>query len=113
MGGNQNKEHDRIVAEMRKKLEAIGCMTIHLKSYTVRKMGRRILRIPLSIKKGWPDIISFRPDGMVEFYEVKTGDAKLNPYQVKRCDELARRGFRVTIIHGHKAKEVYKWKKKS
>lgn len=111
MGGNQNKVHDQVVARMRKKLEDVGCMTIHLRSYTVRKFGRKILQIPLNIEKGWPDILCFRPDGTVEFFEVKTGEAKLNPEQVKRCGELVRRGFKVTIIRGPlMGREEITWK---
>jgi len=111
MGGNQNKEHDAIVASLRKKLEAVGCMTVHLRSYTWRKIGCKKYPIALGIEPGWPDIFSFRPDGKIEFYEVKTGDAVLNPEQVKRFTELTRRGFRITIIRGpQKAREVFQCK---
>lgn len=112
-GGNQNRVHDEIVRRMRKKLEAVGCMTVHLKSYTARRIGRRIYRIPLMIEKGWPDIFCFTPSGQIVFYEVKTGDAVLNPEQRKRFADLTRMGFIVKIIRGPlMAQEVFKWKKK-
>lgn len=98
MGGNQNREHDEIVRTLRKRLEAIGCMTIHLQSFTVRKVGHRIVPIKLSIEKGWPDIICFRPDGSVAFYEVKTGGAVLNLEQRNRFRELSRRGAKIYIV---------------
>jgi len=112
MTANHNKLHDEIVRRWRKRLEAQGCMTVHLHSYTVRKIGWKVYRIPLMIDKGWPDIFCFRPDGSVEFFEIKTGNAKLNPFQVKRCAELMRMGFKVTLIKGPlMVKEVLKWKK--
>ena len=107
MGGNNNKLHDAIVARTRKRLEAVGCMTIHLESFTRRKIGRRFIPIKLSIPPGWPDIISFTPGGRVEFYEVKTGDAKLSKDQKIRFAELARRGHLIRIIHENKT-EVFK-----
>jgi hypothetical protein len=109
MSGAHNKEHDAVVARLRRKLEDSGCLTVHLKSYVVRK-GRPILT---GVEKGWPDVFCFRPDGVVEFFEVKTGTGRIEPDQKKKFDELVRHGFRVTIVKGPlMAREEYKWKKK-
>jgi hypothetical protein len=108
MSGAHNKEHDAVVSRIRKKLEDVGCMTIHLKSYVSR--GRRT--ILTGVEPGWPDIFCFRPDGTVEFFEVKTGTGRIEPEQRKKFSELVRHGFRVTIIKGPlMAREIYKWKK--
>ena len=112
MSGNHNALHDAMVAALRRKLESIGCMTIHLTSYTAREIGRQFIRIPLKIEKGWPDVISFRPDGKVDFYEVKTGESVLNADQRRVFSELTRRGFIIYIVR-ETTREVYKCKGKN
>lgn len=112
MGGNQNMEHDLIVKMIRAKLEALGCFTLHLQSFTRRKIGRRIVPIKLAIEKGWPDVICIKPDGSVSFYEVKTGEAVLNNEQRRRFKELAERNTKIYIVHDRTLKtEVFKWRK--
>jgi hypothetical protein len=109
---NHNKTHDEVVARLRKKLEDAGSLTLHLKSFIGRRIGGKFIPIVLPIGKGWPDVLCFRPDGVVELFEVKTGTGRIEPEQRKKFDELVRRGFRVTIIRGPlMAREDYRWKK--
>lgn len=101
---NHNKLHDEMVKKLRAQLKKKGRMTLHLKSYTVRRIGGRIIRIPLKIEKGWPDVISFGAGASVRFFEVKTGEnARLSRDQRERISALREMGFNVIIVMGPSA----------
>ena len=109
MTGNHNRVHDEIVKRLRASLEKAGGMTIHLKSFTARKIGRKVIAIPLTIEKGWPDIICLRRDGSTVFYEIKTGCGILNSAQRIRFKEIARRGAKIYIVNERMEKRLFKY----